>query len=208
MFITVEGIEGAGKSAIIGHLAEALRQRGQKILLTREPGGCPLGLQLRQLLLNASSKLEPLAELFLFQADRAQHVSEIILPALKQGKWVLCDRYYDSTLAYQGYGRGLDLQGLKQLNSLASQELRPDLTLLLDLPPKTGLSRARGRNEELGLSHSEGRFEAETLAFHQRIREGFLALAKEEPQRWRIINAAAPLEEVQAAALACLKLEQ
>lgn len=201
MFLTLEGVEGSGKSAVLAGLAHFLEARGHKPLLTREPGGSPLGNDLRPLLLRDGVKLDPLAELFLFQADRAQHVAEVIRPALASGSWVLCDRYADSTIAYQGYGRGLDLGLLRSLSDTATGGLWPDLTLLLDIDPEAGLARARRRNNELGLSQAEGRFEAEELAFHQRIRQGFLQLAAAEPKRYRVIDSSAPLEEVVRAAV-------
>ena len=201
MFITLEGIEGAGKGSVIADLALALRGSGQDVLLTREPGGCPLGEALRaQLLDMRNTGIAAEAELFLYLADRAQHVREIIVPALQAGRLVLCDRYSDSTLAYQGYGRGRDPDFLRSLDNFASGGLKPDLTLLLDLPAETGLARARARNELENKVESEGRFEAEALAFHCRVREGFLELARQEPERFAVIDAARTLPEVLAEA--------
>jgi len=190
MFLTIEGIEGAGKSTFIGLLEAELVKRGVDFLRTREPGGCALGRQIRPLLLDASQKVSDRAELFLFLADRAQHVADTIRPALERGQWVICDRYADSTIAYQGYGRGMDPEELQKLNDYATGGLWPDITFLLDLPAEVGLGRALARNGREGLTQSEGRFEAEALAFHQRIREGFLARAARWPQRFRVLDAA------------------
>jgi dTMP kinase len=159
--ITFEGVEGAGKTTLAQHLADWLRAQGVSVRLTREPGGSPLGEHLRPLLLH--EPLDAWAELFLFLADRRQHTLQVILPALEQGAWVLCDRYADSTLVYQGYGRGLDIALIRRLNALATGDLTPDLTVLIDLPVEDALARANAPN----------RFEAETLAFHTRIRAGY-----------------------------------
>jgi dTMP kinase len=174
-----------------------LGARGCPVLRTREPGGSPLGVRLREILLHAeNSRITPEAELFLYLADRAQHVGEVILPALRAGLTVLSDRYADSTIVYQGYGRGLDLEELFRLNDLAVQGLWPDLTLLLDLDVQTGLERARRRNQELGLTEKEGRFEAEEPAFHARIRAGYRSWAAGRPERIRLINAEGSPAEV------------
>ncbi len=213
MFLTLEGVEGSGKSTLARLLAERAATEGIPLLRTREPGGCGLGLRIRPLLLDASTGPAALcdrAELFLFLADRAQHVAEIIRPALAEGIWVLCDRYADSTIAYQGYGRGLnagdagDMDWLERLNDFATGGLWPDVTLLLDLPPEEGLKRALARNRAEGLEEAEGRFEAETLAFHARIREGFLARAAAQPGRFHVLNALLPPEELAAEAWAVL----
>lgn len=173
MFISFEGIEGAGKSTAINYLAGFLQENGHDPLCTREPGGCALGRSLRSILLDARTReLSSRAELFLFLADRAQHVAEIIRPALEAGQTVLCDRYTDSTLAYQGHGRGLDTEYLQRLNQAATGGLQPELTLLLDLPVRCGLMRAGERNRLEGLVVSEGRFDAESLDFHERVRQG------------------------------------
>ena len=201
MFLTVEGIEGAGKSTFIGLLEEELGRRGIDFLRTREPGGCALGRQIRPLLLDASQNVSSRAELFLFLADRAQHVADTIRPALERGQWVLCDRYADSTIAYQGYGRGMDVEELQRLNDYATDGLWPDITFLLDLPAEVGLGRALARNGREGLTQSEGRFEAEAFAFHQRIREGFLARAARWPERFCVLDAEQPPEAVVAQAV-------
>ena len=189
MFLTVEGIEGAGKSTFLGLLENELAKRGVDFLRTREPGGCALGQQIRPLLLDVSQKVSDRAELFLFLADRAQHVADTIRPALDAGQWVICDRYADSTIAYQGYGRGMDPEELQRLNDYATDGLWPDITFLLDLPVEEGLGRALVRNGREGTTQSEGRFEAEALAFHQRIREGFHLRARRWPERFRVLDA-------------------
>ena len=201
MFLTVEGIEGAGKSTFIGLLEDALTRRGVDFLHTREPGGCALGRQIRPLLLDASQKVAARAELFLFLADRAQHVADTIRPALEAGRWVVCDRYADSTIAYQGYGRGMDPEELQKLNAYATDGLWPDITFLLDLPAEIGLGRAQARNYREGLTQSEGRFEAEALAFHQRIREGFLLRAARWPERFCVLDASQTPDAIVAQAM-------
>jgi len=205
MFLTVEGVEGAGKSTFIGLLEDELSKRGVDFLRTREPGGCALGRQIRPLLLDVSQQVSDRAELFLFLADRAQHVADTIRPAIERGQWVICDRYADSTIAYQGYGRGMDPEQLQMLNDYATGGLWPEITFLLDLPVEEGLGRALARNGREGLTQSEGRFEAEALAFHQRIREGFLARAARWPERFRVLDASQAPETVLAQAMACLE---
>ena len=190
MFVTFEGVEGSGKSTQIGRATQWLASLGRAALVTRQPGGCALGLELRRILLDArNTHLDSTAELFMYLADRAQHVAEVIRPALAAGRDVLCDRYHDSTVAYQGFGRGLDVERLTGLGELATGGLAPDVTILLDLPPETGLARAKGRNQAAGASQSEGRFEALELEFHQRVRQGFLELARREPGRFAVVDA-------------------
>ncbi len=172
MFITLEGGEGVGKTTQQALLAERLQQEGYTCVCTREPGGTALGKALRELLLHGDP-LTPLAELLLYAADRAEHVNKVIAPALAAGQVVICDRYTDSTLAYQGYGRGLNLEQIRQLNHLATGGLQPHLTLWLDLAPEVGLARSR-----LG-----DKLEQEHLEFHRRVYRGFQALAAAEPQR-------------------------
>jgi dTMP kinase len=185
MFVTLEGPEGAGKSTVLPALARALREGGREVVTTREPGAGEFGSAVRDLLLHGGD-IEPLTELFLFLADRAEHVAKTVRPALARGAVVLCDRHADSTVVYQGYGRGLDLDQLRSLNSLATGGLVPDLTLLLDVPPEVGLARV-----------SKGdRLDKEPLDFHKRVREGFLTEAEREPGRWRIIDASQPSESV------------
>ncbi|HKX12195.1 MAG TPA: dTMP kinase [bacterium] len=188
LFITFEGGEGSGKTTQIQMLAAALNARGLSVLATREPGGTETGKEIRRILLDEKNgHLAPLTELMLYAADRAQHVAETIRPALSQGKIVLCDRFTDATVAYQGFGRGLDLKLIQTLNELATQRLKPDLTFLLDLPVAIGLKRAKSRLEATG--KSEGRFEAEAEAFHEKIRQAYLQLAKAEPKRFILLHA-------------------
>ena len=197
-FITFEGGDGAGKSTQIKALESHLKARGRSCVITREPGGTTLGKLVRQALLEVGKQpITSPAELFLYLADRAQHVQDVILPAIDAGKIVLCDRYTDSTLAYQGYGRGNDLKLLRQLNEFADRRVEPDLTLLLDCPVELGLSRtARRQLKARGGEGREDRFEREKLEFHQRVRQGFLELARAEPKRFRVIDASRPAEEV------------
>lgn len=207
MFVTFEGIEGAGKSTAIDALSAWLEARGLRVRRTLEPGGSRLGKSLRAILLDlANTDISSEAELFLYLADRAQHVKQVIRPALEQGQVVISDRYADSTIVYQGYGRGLDVERLRALNEVAVAGLWPDLTFLLDLEPEIGLKRAFARNEQEGKASKEGRFEAEALSFHHRVREGYLAWAAKSPQRFRIVPAAAAPEEV--AAQVCALMER
>jgi len=198
-FVTFEGIEGSGKSTQIERLAERLRAAGEPLVVTREPGGSPLGRRLRTLLLGEGvGSIDAIAELLLYVADRAQHLREVVEPALAQGTHVLCDRFADATLAYQGFARGIDLELIRALHRIPPLDRRPDRTVLLDLPPELGLKRARRRNDELGLAGSEGRFEREALAFHERVRNGYLCLAEAEPFRFRIVAAEGTTEGVAA----------
>jgi dTMP kinase len=186
MFVTFEGPEGAGKSLQVRLLAHRLRAVGQTVLETREPGGTPLGDQLRHLLLVRDDlKTVSRAEALLMCAGRAQHVDAVIKPALARGEVVVCDRFSDSTLAYQGHGRGLDLDQLRTVLDFATAGLEPDMTILLDLPVEAGLARKEAQA-------AWTRFEAEKLVFHERIREGYLALAAAAPQRWVCLDAQRP----------------
>jgi dTMP kinase len=195
-FVTFEGGDGTGKTTQIRALENYLTQRGRACLVTREPGDNSLGKLIRQILLEVGEhEVAPSTELFLYLADRAQHVNELIRPALAAGKIVLCDRFTDSTLAYQGYGRGIDLKLLQQLNDLADAGVRPDLTFLLDCPVALGLSRTSQRQSEAGQPR-EDRFEREKVEFHEKIRAGFLEMARAEPSRFRVIDAAQSVEEV------------
>jgi dTMP kinase len=197
LFLTFEGPEGSGKSTQIGRAAEYLTSRGFAVVRTREPGGTPLADQIRAVLLHAgNADLAPLAELFLYCAARAQHVAEKIRPALDRGAIVLCDRFADSTWAYQGYARGLGTELAEQVNTIATGGLTPDATLLYDLPVEIGLSRARRRADRLAHDQREDRFEREDLAFHERLREGYLRLAALHPQRIFVIDATQPLAAV------------
>jgi dTMP kinase len=196
-FVTFEGIDGTGKTTQLKALESHLRARGRSCVITREPGGTPLGDSLRQVLLEAGK--QPIAtatELFLYLADRAQHVQDVIVPGLNAGSLVLCDRYTDSTLAYQGYGRGIDLKLLRQLNEFADNGVRPDLTFLLDCPVAVGLSRTAERQQNTAGAGREDRFEREELDFHERVRAGFLEIARAEARRFRVINAERSAEEV------------
>lgn len=189
MFITLEGIEGCGKSTQSKLLKDWLEKKGREVFYSREPGGTRLGKKIRSILLDAENfDLTKKSELFLYLADRSQHVCQMIQPALKGGKIVILDRYADSTIVYQGYGRGLDIDLLYNLNDIAISGLWPDLTILLDVPVKIGLSRARSRNKADDKSISEGRFEAESLAFHDRIRQGYWQLAKKNKDRYVVID--------------------
>ena len=188
-FITFEGPEGGGKSTHIRLLADFLRERGVDLVLTREPGGTPTGEAIRGLLQHDGAGESPTdrAELLLFLASRAQHVERLIRPALSEGKWVLCDRFDDSTLAYQGYGRGLDLSLLQAMNSFATAGLKPDLTVLLDVSPETSRQRLLMRHAQT--SGTPDRIEREPDAFHVRLRNGFLDLARQNPDRFLVMNA-------------------
>jgi len=200
-FVTFEGGDGTGKTTQIRALESYLSSRGKACLVTREPGGTELGSMLRRVLLEAGdAPIVPSSELFLYLADRAQHVSEVIRPALAAGKIVLCDRFTDSTLAYQGYGRGLDLVLLRQLNSLADGGTCPDMTLLLDCPIAVGLGRTAKRQAQSDSDAAkEDRFEREQLEFHEKVRAGFLDLARQEPGRFRVIDGSQPAAQVSVA---------
>ncbi len=204
MFITLEGIEGSGKSTMLLGLKNYFENLGRSVLCTREPGGSALGLQLRALLLNEETKIHSRAELFLFLADRAQHVEEVLRPALAKGTIVLCDRYIHSTFAYQGAGRGIELAELKKFNDFAMDNLMPHKVLLLDLDVEEGLFRAQKRN--LTLQNNEGRFDAECIAFHQMVRQSFLRQAAEDTERFCIINAVQKQEDVLRDCINALKV--
>lgn len=196
-FITLEGIEGSGKSTQIFLLANYLKSLGIRMVLTREPGGTLIGDQVRKILLDpANTALDPKAELLLYAASRAQHLKEVILPNLEDPGVVLCDRFADATLAYQGYGRKLDIDLIRMLDRIVCAGLRPDVTILLDIDAAAGVARARGRNNSRGLE-TEARFENEAIAFHERVRQGYLALARQEPERIRIVEASRSMEDIQ-----------
>ncbi|MEA4930727.1 MAG: dTMP kinase [Anaerolineaceae bacterium] len=191
MFITLEGPEGSGKSTQIKRLAKRLEDLGYPVITTREPGGTSIGDQIRHVLVRMENKeLHPRTEILLFLAARAQLVEQLIKPALQDGKIILCDRYGDSTLAYQGYGHGLDLEKLRQMLDFATDHLKPDLTILLDLDVKMGLMRKKAEDEW-------NRLDAYEVLFHERVREGYQKLASEEPERWRIVDASQGIDAVQ-----------
>jgi dTMP kinase len=186
LFVTVEGIEGAGKSTLAEALADKLRSLGREVVSTREPGGTGIGDSIRELLLESRDDMSNRTELLLFEAARAQHVDDLIAPALKTGAVVICDRFADSSLAYQGDARGIDGDTVARLNEFATRGLKPDLTILLDLPAEVGLARQR----------SMDRISAEGIAFHESVRQGYLAIARAEPERVVVLDAAGSFEEV------------
>lgn len=193
MFITLEGPEGSGKTSQLTQFADFLREQGYDVVTTREPGGTSIGDQIRQVLVSMDNKnLHPRTEILLFLSARAQLVEELIKPSLENGKIVVCDRYGDSTLAYQGYGHGLPLETLREMLRFATDGLVPDLTLYLDLEVETGLLRKKKKQEW-------NRLDAYEVAFHRRVRNGYLALAAEEPQRWCVIDASQSKQAVQQA---------
>jgi dTMP kinase len=195
-FITLEGPEGSGKTTAARHLAAWLRERGRSVVLTQEPGGTPLGDEIRRIVLHMrgmSDDLDPRADALLYAAGRAQHVERVIRPALERGVWVVCARYIDSSLAYQGAGYGNDLAALRRLQDFATGGLLPDLTLLLDVPVEVGLERTRRRAEW-------NRFEdTEEIAFFEQVRAAYLRLAAEEPDRFRVIDGSSSVDEADAA---------
>ena len=187
LFITFEGGDGCGKTTQIKLLDEYLRAKGYKTLLTREPGAKGLGEKIREILLNYDGEVSPTCESFLFLADRAQHVDCIIKPAIKDGIIVLCDRHIDSTVAYQGYGRGLDLESIHNLNNIATSGLKPDLTIVLDVDVETSQSRV-GKEKD--------RMESAGVEFFERVRNGFLEIAKQEPNRVKVVDSTKSIEEI------------
>ena len=191
-FITFEGPEGSGKSTQARLLGEALVARGLRVLCTREPGGTAIGEQIRNILHDVrNTAMLPLTEILLYSASRAQHVGEVIRPALARGEVVICDRYAESTLAYQGYGRGLDLEMLRQITAFATGGLRPDLIVYLDLDVQEGLERKR-RDQQAGRGEWN-RMDQQELAFHLRVRAGYLEMAQQEPARWLVLDATQPV---------------
>ena len=197
LFITFEGPEGSGKTTQIELLREYLEERGYSVLATREPGGTSIGDKIRVVLLDPRNiEMLPASEALLFSAARAQIVTQVIRPHLTQGSIVLCDRYADSTLAYQGYGHGLDLEMLGAITALVTEGLKPDLTVYLDIDVEEGLRRKVAAHKA---SNSEwNRIDRQEMAFHQRVREGYLKMAAQEPDRWLVIDATQPLEVIQA----------
>ena len=187
LFITFEGADGCGKTTQIELLNKYLQQKGFKTLVTREPGAKGLGEKLREILLNYDGEVSPNCESFLFLADRAQHVDCVIKPALKDGVIVLCDRHTDSTVAYQGYGRQLDIEQIKKLNEIAVNGLKPDLTIVFDIDIETSMQR---------VGKTKDRMESAGMDFFNRVRNGYLAIANEEPNRVKVINSADTIEEI------------
>ncbi len=196
-FITFEGMDGCGKTTQFRLLAQRLRERGTDVTETVEPGGTAIGQQIRRILLDpASAEIQPRTELLLYFASRAQNVEQVIRPALERGSIVLCDRFTDSTLVYQGCGRGLDTGIVRDLDRIACRGLKPDTTILIDIDLETSLQRARRRNERTG--PAESRIDEEGSAFHERVRRGYLALAEAEPDRIVVIDGRAGIGEVAA----------
>lgn len=204
LFITFEGTEGAGKSTQARLLADRLRARGLRVVVTREPGGTAFGRTLRGLLLEpTTAPIVPLAELFLYLADRAQHTRELIAPVLERGECLICDRFADATVAYQGYGRGLDPQFIVDASGRAAAGVVPDLTFLLDCEDvQLGVERARRRQQSDGTAGIEDRFEREAVDFHRRVRDGYRALAAAAPARFRVFPADLPPDELHRMILA------
>jgi len=192
-FLTLEGTDGVGKTTHAALLKKWLSQEGLKAVLTREPGGGKAAEKIRKLILDPREKIENLTELFLYEAARIEHLSKTVLPALKAGKIVVCDRFTDATIAYQGFGRGLDLKTINTLNKIATKGLLPHLTLLLDLSPKIGLKKARKRNKD----KKGDRLEKEGISFQKKVRRGYLSLLKRDPQRIKRISVQPSIEMTQ-----------
>lgn len=189
LFITFEGIEGSGKTTQIQLLKAYLERKGYRCRITREPGGCRIGDRIRDILMDMNNEnLTPFSELYLIMANRAQHVTEVIEPTLKDQSILICDRFHDATAAYQGFARGMALDLIERLNQTVTKGLKPDLTILLDCPVEVGLERARGRMEADDTSWKEGRFEGERGNFHQRVRDAYLTIAKAEPHRIKVVD--------------------
>lgn len=205
MFITFEGIEGCGKTTQLRLLAEELERRGLNVVRTREPGGSPIAEKIRTILLDAENRaLVPRAELLLYAAARAQHIDEVVAPALAAGKIVLCDRFIDATEAYQGHGRNLDRRTIATLNSLACSGVKPAMTILIDCDVETGLGRAKSRIAACD-GPAEDRFEQECLQFHEKVRAGYLEVAHREPERVTVISGTMSVDETAAAVLAAVE---
>ena len=187
LFITFEGADGCGKTTQLKLLGEYLQNKNRQIIITREPGAKGLGEKIREILLNYDGEVSSVCESFLFLADRAQHIDVIVKPAIEQGKIVLCDRHIDSTVAYQGYGRGLDIERINMLNNIATSNLKPDLTLVFDIDVETSMKRV-GKEKD--------RMESAGVEFHNRVREGYLELAKSEPERIKVIDATQSIDAI------------
>ena len=206
LFLSFEGIEGCGKTTQISQLSAELTRRGFAHTVTREPGGTAVGEGIRRILLNSETiHLTPASELLLFYASRSQNIEEKIRPALDRGDVVICDRFFDASLAYQGYGRGLPLEFIDGLTQLVCGGSTPEITILLDIDTKTGLTRARERNRTQ--AEDEGRFEAEELEFYERVRQGYLELAERSPERIKVVPAAGSVDEVQSAIRRVLEID-
>jgi len=207
MFITLEGIEGSGKTTQIKNIVEFLENNGYDCVITREPGGTKIGEKIRSILLDPKNRdMAPACELLLYCSDRVQHIKELINPALSEGKTVICDRFFDATLVYQGYARGLDIDLITGLHEMTVDGLKPDITILLDLLPEIGLSRAWEQIDNGSRSVGETRFEKETLAFHEKIRAGYLELARLEPKRFCVIDASKSENQVKQQIINALSL--
>jgi dTMP kinase len=199
VFITFEGIEGCGKSTQARRLVNRLRDASVPVVFTLEPGGTRVGSYIRRILLDSGNRsLSPLAELFLYEADRAQHVEEKIRPALEQGKWVVCDRFFDATTVYQGFARGQDMKLVRNLNKRACLGIRPDRTFLIDCPVEIGIKRALKRNEK-DPEIDQDRFEREEMDFHEAVRKGYLIVAQEDPERIVVLDCRLTEDELEAA---------
>lgn len=197
IFVTFEGIEGCGKTTQAKKLANYLRKRGFNVFETREAGGTEIGEKIREILHDTrNTKMDAMTEVFLFEAARKQHIIEIIKPSLERGEIVICDRFMDATIAYQGYGRGLKKSILRRLNSLATDNIVPRITFLLDMEVDTGLKRAEKRRNTLNFPFIIDRYEAENLRFHERIRQGYLKIAKREPERFVVLDANQDIESI------------
>lgn len=205
IFITIEGPDGCGKSTQADILVNFLKSKNHRVILTREPGGCSIGEEIREILLKPRGEqiLSNETELFLFAASRAQHVCETILPAMSEGNIVVASRFIDATTAYQGYGRGISIESIHDVNELATGGLNPDLTIILDIDSEMGINRARGVDEETPAGEVD-RIEAESIAFHKRVRNGYLEIAKNETERCVLINSDRPIPEVSEDIMNCI----
>jgi dTMP kinase len=196
-FITIEGVEGSGKTTQAALLSEYLRKQGIDVVETREPGGTEVGEKIRQILLSpGQSSLTAMSELLLFLAARAQQVAEVIAPALASGKWVVCDRFCDATIAYQGHGRGIETRAIQKTNEIATGGFKPDITVLLDLDVETGISRAVAAKREFADGKHGDRMENEHKEFHRRVRKGYLQLAEQQPDRIKVIPVTGSIEDI------------
>ena len=205
IFITIEGPDGCGKSTQAEILVAYLKSKNLPVILTREPGGCSIGEEIREILLKPRCEqiLSDETELFLFAAARAQHVRETVLPAMSTGNVVIASRFIDATTAYQGYGRGISIESINDVNELATGGLKPDLTIILDIDSKKGIHRARGVDEETPAGEVD-RIEAESIAFHKRVRNGYLEIVKINPERCVLINSDRPISEVSNEIINCI----